>query len=390
MPGREDDDGNSEPNQIVCRGLLKSARGGRGRRTKPRRDSLSGPHDPKSTSLDSVQLDSPIHKGLEQLHYITMAVTVEERLRQMRAARMAAIASSYPATSSALKITKRRAASSATATAPEKRRKDSKSPRKSRSTSTPSTGRRKSSTPSGAAVLARPVERTPAPHAGVPALPRTYLDFSHFLRTMEPEARKGALAAIQDAGVDGEERWRGQHYDPLYATESCKLAFLLQTQVRWEEKKTEAHGERKTKARVEESEMREHPCYRCYTLQPKGAFEVKPHHILISPRGGLSMHAHDKDLPAIRQGERLLRQFCIECGVRDGLYPNRSLIYSMAGDRWWVCECRQLHWASPDEPPVECRRCLGTSGFRSPVPEAEFSVSSGGFSPQDVGNPSPV
>ncbi|KAK2061432.1 hypothetical protein LY76DRAFT_367139 [Colletotrichum caudatum] len=307
-----------------------------------------------------------------------MAVTVEERSRQMQATRMAAVASSYPAASSVTAGTKRRAASSATATTLDKRRKGSKSPRKSRSTSTPSVRRRKSSTPSGAAAAAAAaslvplVRRTPgAPYAGVPTLPRTYLDFSHFLRTIRSDVRDKSLKAIQDAGVHGEERWRAQHYDPLYATESCKLAFLIQVEKQWGENPKTSWGE--------DSEVQEHACYRCYTLQPKAAFEEKPHHVLVSPHGLRFVHADTKDPIAVRRGESLLRRFCIECGVRDGLYPNTELVTSMTNDKWWLCECRRLHWKSPDAPHVECRRCLGKSGYR-PLEMAAY-VSPGGLFP---------
>ncbi|EFQ31900.1 hypothetical protein CGRA01v4_13067 [Colletotrichum graminicola] len=297
-----------------------------------------------------------------------MAVTVEERFRQMQATRMPAFASSYPAAWSVTTAAKRRAASSATITTLAKRRKDSTPPRKSRSTSTPSTRGRKASTPSSVATLALPVERTlGAPYTVVPTLPRTYLNFSHFFRTMGFEIRDKSLRAIENAGVYGEERWRAHHYDPLYATESCKLAFLIQV---------EALCGR------EESEGQEHACYRCYTLKPKGAFEDKPHHIIVSPHGRLTKHAYtDKDLPVIRRGESLLRRFCIECGVRDGIYPSTELVFSMTGDKWWVCECRHLHWISPPESYVECRRCLAKSGFRQMALEDGTSVSPGGFSP---------
>ncbi|KAK1996479.1 hypothetical protein LX36DRAFT_111800 [Colletotrichum falcatum] len=306
-----------------------------------------------------------------------MAVTVEERLKEVQAARVAAVASSYPAASSAATVGKRRAASSATVTTLGKRRKDSKSPRKSRSTSTLSMGRRKSSTPSGVSFLGPPVDRTRgAPYAGVPTLSRTYLDFSDFFRTMDPRMRNEALEAIKTTNgnrVHGEERWRAQHYDPLYATESCKLAFLIQVELQ--------RGERPGNTGGEELELREHACYRCYTLQPEAAFEDKPHHILVSPHGGLSMHDGTKDLPVIRRGETLLRRFCIQCGVRDGLYPNMSRATSMTGDTWWVCECRHLHWVPPYESYVECRRCLRKNPLRNFAPESPPSVSSGGFSP---------
>ncbi|KAK1585266.1 uncharacterized protein LY79DRAFT_274982 [Colletotrichum navitas] len=297
-----------------------------------------------------------------------MAVTVEERFRRMQATRMPANTSSYPAAWSVTTAAKRRAASSATITTLAKRRKDSTPPPKSRSTSTPSTRSRQASTPSDVATLALPVERTPGvPYAGVRTLPRTYLNFSHFFRTIGFEIRDKSLKAIENAGVNGEERWRAQHYDPQYATESCKLAFLIQVEIQ---------------CGREESEGQQHACYRCYTLKPKGAFEDKPHHIIVSPHGGLSMYAYTtQDLPVIRQGESILRRFCIECGVRDGLYPSTELVHSMTGDRWWVCECRHLHWISPPESYVRCRRCLAKSGFRSLVLEDGTSVSSGGFSP---------
>ncbi|KAK2034008.1 hypothetical protein LX32DRAFT_5557 [Colletotrichum zoysiae] len=302
-----------------------------------------------------------------------MAVTVEERFRQVQATRMAAVASSYPAASSATAGTKRRAASSAAATTLEKRRKGSNPPRKSRSTSTPSVRRRKSSTPSSAAAsLAPHVGRTPgAPYVGVPTLPRTYLDFSHFLWTMGPKIRDECLEDIKEAGVHGEERWRAQHYDPLYATESCKLAFLIQVEKRWGEEQRTSGGD--------DSEVEEHACYRCYTLQPKAAFEEKPHHVLVSPHGVRFIHVDTKDPIVARRGESLLRRFCIECGVRDGLYPDTELVTSMTDEKWWLCQCRRLHWISPNEPQVECRRCKGKSGYR-PLDITSYG-SSGGFFP---------
>ncbi|KZL66193.1 hypothetical protein CI238_09972 [Colletotrichum incanum] len=314
-----------------------------------------------------------------------MAVTVEERFDRLQGALMAASAaaaaaiSDSSAASNAPFTTKRRAASSP-ATGFAKRRKSSDASLKSRNASNPSLRRCKSSSP---IIPALPVQITPdAPYTGAPTLTRTYHDFSHFLRVMNPGVRQTAFEEIKDTRLSGEERWRNQHYNPLYATEACKIAFLIQAESpRHAKSRQDALGEGKNKSKIEEPEMREYACYRCYTLQPKAAFEDKPPPIVVSSCGRLSMHDGARDLPVMRQGERLLRRYCIECGIKDGLYPDRALITSKTGDKWWVCECRHLHWVPPNEPYIECRRCLGKSGFRALAPGPAGSLSAGRPSP---------
>ncbi|GJC84408.1 hypothetical protein ColLi_07246 [Colletotrichum liriopes] len=157
-----------------------------------------------------------------------MAVTAEERFNRMQAARMAASTAAAAAASNAPSATKRRATSS-TITAPAKRRKSSNNSMNIRSTSSPPR-RCKSSSP---IIPALPVQRTPgAPYTGVPARTRTYHDFPHFLRAMSPDARQSALKSIKDTRLDGEERWRDQRYNPIYATEACKIAFLIQAELK--------------------------------------------------------------------------------------------------------------------------------------------------------------
>ncbi|GKT65080.1 hypothetical protein ColTof3_12419 [Colletotrichum tofieldiae] len=200
---------------------------------------------------------------------------------------------------------------------------------------------------------------------------------------MSPDARQSVFESIKDTRLDGEERWRDQRYNPIYATEACKIAFLIQAELKDpDDSRQDGLEGGKKKSKVEEPEMREYACYRCYTLQPKAAFEDKPPPIVVSSCGRLNMHDGARDLPAIRQqGGRLLRRYCIECGIKDGLYPNRALITSMSGDKWWVCECRHLHWVPPNEPYIECRRCLVKSGFRALAPGRASVVSADSASP---------
>ncbi|GJD04888.1 hypothetical protein ColKHC_13713 [Colletotrichum higginsianum] len=282
--------------------------------------------------------------------------------------------------------TKRRAASStsttATTTTPAKRRKSSKTSPKRGSTSAPSPRRRKSASP---LIPALPAAQKIPSMLPVRALSqaRTYHDFSHFFWAMNAETRGRILQEIREPDVTDESWWRDHHYHPLYATKAFKTTFLVLAERGCGEKLDQVtaadamnEGEprhSKTNSSADEAEdprASQYGCYRCYTLQPEAAFEAKPPSVILHPCGRLTIHDNKQDLPVFRKGERLLRRYCIECGVRDGLYPDKALVTSMTDQRWWVCECRRTHLVSPSDFDIECRRCLGKSGFRPPDNES--------------------
>ncbi|KAK2022490.1 hypothetical protein LX32DRAFT_710141 [Colletotrichum zoysiae] len=171
----------------------------------------------------------------------------------------------------------------------------------------------------------------------------THKDFSHFFFSMAIEARNRLIAEI-DNNLHGKREWEEKSYDPLCANELCKTAFLIL---------------------VERSgPMNRYGCYRCYTLQPEAAFDIMPPHIVIHPCRRLTVQEWKKDLLSMHNGEQRLRRSCIECGVRDGLYSDNSLVESMTNKTCWVCKCRLIHWVSPNVPYTKFRRCLGKSPIR--------------------------
>ncbi|TQN64966.1 hypothetical protein CSHISOI_10457 [Colletotrichum shisoi] len=265
--------------------------------------------------------------------------------------------------------TKRRAASSTstTATTPAKRRKSSKTSSKRGSTS--------ASPLIPALPAAQKIPSTPPVRAL--SLARTYHDFSHFFWAMNAEARGRIIKEIREPEVTDERWWRDYHFHPLYATQAFKTAFLVLAERNCGEKPDQAttaggmnEGEPRhdrTSSSADEAEdprASQYGCYRCYTLQPEAAFEAKPPSLVLHPCGRLTIHDNRQDLPVFRKGERLLRRYCIECGVRDGLYPDQALVTSMTDQRWWVCECRRTHLVPPSDLDIECRRCLGRNGYR--------------------------
>ncbi|KAJ0153275.1 hypothetical protein CTA2_139 [Colletotrichum tanaceti] len=318
-----------------------------------------------------------------------MAVTAEERLARMQGAWKFPSTPSVTSVASTVPMaTKRRAASSSSTTTtttntPAKRRKSSKTSSKRGSTSVPSPRRRKSASPLVPTLPA--AQRIPSmlPVRAL-TLARTYRDFSHFFRAMDADARDRILQELRNQpAMEDEMWWRDHHYDPLYATKACKTAFLILAEKGFGEKPNQgaaaaadgtSEGEpRQTRtnagaaaAESEDPRATQYGCYRCYTLQPEAAFEAKPPSVILHPCGRLTMHDNKQDLPVFRRGERLLRRYCIECGVRDGLYPDKALVTSMTDQRWWVCECRRTHLVSPSDLYVECRRCRGRPALRSP------------------------
>ncbi|WQF87780.1 hypothetical protein CDEST_12794 [Colletotrichum destructivum] len=316
-----------------------------------------------------------------------MAVTAEERLARIQGAWKAPSTPSVTSVASTVPMaTKRRAASSTstttTAITPAKRRKSSKTSSKRGSTSAPSPRRRKSTSPLIPALPAAQKIPSMLPVRAL-TLTRTYHDFSHFFCAMNADARGSILQEIRETGMTDERWWRDHYYSPLYATKVCKTAFLVLAERGCGEKPNQVtaadgmnEGEprhNKTNSSADEAEdprASQYGCYRCYTLQPEAAFEAKPPSFILHSGGRLTIHDNKQDLPVFRKGERLLRRYCIECGVRDGLYPDKALVTSMTDQRWWVCECRRTHLVPPSDLDIECRRCLGRSGFRPPDHES--------------------
>ncbi|WQF76993.1 hypothetical protein CDEST_02007 [Colletotrichum destructivum] len=309
-----------------------------------------------------------------------MAVTFEPLVRMPRTCKIsptAAFASAPPDTSTAstlLATTKRRAASSpATSAKPAKRCKSSNPSSKPDSASTP-LGRHDSS--SSAVPVLPAQELSTVRHVGVSTLAREYCDFSHFFWAMDPGKRYAIIAEIRDDGLDGRGCWSDLRYYPLYANNTCKTTFLLLAEKYLDQKSNQKAmaDDKQEKDTMQDNTntgegqkppMSQYGCYRCYTLQPEAAFEAMPPHVVVSPCGRLTMHEGKNDLPAFQEGQYLLRRYCIECGVRDGLYPDNALVESMTNQKWWVCKCRRIHWVAPNESFVECGFCLGKSAFRS-------------------------
>ncbi|KAK1676548.1 hypothetical protein BDP55DRAFT_106076 [Colletotrichum godetiae] len=221
-------------------------------------------------------------------------------------------------------------------------------------------------------------------------LPRPYHDFYHFFQAMCPALRTRILGQVDWDSLHGGQHWRSQGYQPWNASDSCKTAFIIHAEGKstkvcgWPEKE-ESKGRREsrknftTMEKSQESGTTASPkgygCYRCHTIKPEAAFEKLPDYFVVSSAGcivGRYAGKADGDkeqsrLPTLRSGEGLLRRFCIECGVRDGLYEKRKLITSLTEERWSVCDCRRLHWVPSNASYIECEHCLVKSAFRPPV-----------------------
>ncbi|EXF78901.1 hypothetical protein CFIO01_06690 [Colletotrichum fioriniae PJ7] len=223
-------------------------------------------------------------------------------------------------------------------------------------------------------------------------LPRPYHDFSHFFQDMCPSLRNRILDQVDWDSLHGGPYWRTQGYQPWYASDSCKTAFIIHAEGKfpkicgWPEKEeSKGKGDSRKSSTTREKSMeagsntaaslKGYGCYRCHTIKPEAAFEKLPDYFVVSSEGcivGRYAGKADGDkeqsrLPTLQNGEGLLRRFCIECGVRDGLYEKRKLITSLTEERWSVCDCRRLHWVPSNESYIECEHCLVKSAFRPPV-----------------------
>ncbi|WQF76962.1 hypothetical protein CDEST_01976 [Colletotrichum destructivum] len=324
-----------------------------------------------------------------------MAVTFEPWVRMPRTCKIpstGALASASPDTSTASTVpatANRVAGSSGIITEnPAKRRKSSNDFLKLGSASTP-LGRHESSRSTVPAFSAQKLPNVP--DVALATLARKNYKFLHFFWAMDPDKRDAIIAEIGD-GVDGETWWRVNHYHPLYASEPCKIAFLIIAEKYLDQKSIQKaiadykHEKNKTnKGEGQRPPMSQYGCYRCYTLQPEAAFEANPPHVVVFPCGRLTMYKGENDLPAFQGGAHLLRRYCIECGVRDGLYLDNVLVESMTNQKWWVCKCRRIHWVSPSKSYVECEGCLRKSAFRSVKEEVTVLFPSWGVPLMELG-----
>ncbi|OHE99844.1 hypothetical protein CORC01_04745 [Colletotrichum orchidophilum] len=270
------------------------------------------------------------------------------------------------------------------------RRRTSTSPIRSHTSSPVLSSTTSESSPSTPVVAFSALQRS--------TLPRPYRDFSHFFQAMCPALRNRILGQVDWASLHGGPYWRSQCYQPWHASDSCKTAFIIHAEGNFpkacgrpaereeeEEGRSKGDGKKNPLATGKPSEAtcanstsssKGYGCYRCHTVKPEAAFEKLPDYFVVSSSGCIvgryAGKAADGDkeqsrLPTLRSGEGLLRRFCIECGVRDGLYEKRKLITSLTEERWSICDCRRLHWVPSNESYIECEHCLVKSAFRPPV-----------------------
>lgn len=95
-------------------------------------------------------------------------------------------------------------------------------------------------------------------------------------------------------------------------------------------------------------------CYICFRVRSPDNFDMlQPQHAYIDNRGCI-VQGRDPDIHTDRK--IMLRRFCIDCGVREGIHVPFDCLVTRTGKDLWVCRCSKV-WAKPS-----CLRCPDCKG----------------------------
>ena len=95
-------------------------------------------------------------------------------------------------------------------------------------------------------------------------------------------------------------------------------------------------------------------CYICFRVRSPDKFDMlQPQSTYIDTRGCV---VSDRDPDPRTDRQIMLRRFCIECGVREGLHVPFDCLTTRTGKDLWVCKCRKV-WSKPG-----CLRCPDCRG----------------------------
>ena len=95
-------------------------------------------------------------------------------------------------------------------------------------------------------------------------------------------------------------------------------------------------------------------CYICFRVRSPEHFDMLQPQAAFVDSAGRLVHGREPDARIDRQ--IMLRRFCIDCGVSEGLHAPFDCLTTRTGKDLWVCNCSQI-WSKPG-----CLRCPDCRG----------------------------
>lgn len=103
-------------------------------------------------------------------------------------------------------------------------------------------------------------------------------------------------------------------------------------------------------------------CYICYKIRGPDYFDwLQPQSVFVDEA---SQIVRDRPPRRGRDREIMLRRFCIECGIKEGLHGPMDCLTTRTGRELWVCHCRQV-WEKPNY--LRCPQCSGDCPLRPKI-----------------------
>ncbi|GAO16695.1 uncharacterized protein UV8b_07950 [Ustilaginoidea virens] len=100
-------------------------------------------------------------------------------------------------------------------------------------------------------------------------------------------------------------------------------------------------------------------CYICFRVRSPDKFDMlQPQSAWVNARG---LVVKDRQPDARTDRQVMLRRFCIECGVSEGLYAPFDCLTTRTGRDLWICRCRRV-WSKPSC--LRCPSCRGNCPLR--------------------------
>jgi hypothetical protein len=100
-------------------------------------------------------------------------------------------------------------------------------------------------------------------------------------------------------------------------------------------------------------------CYICFRVRSPDHFDMfQPASIFVDKAGQIVRGRQPR--PGMDR-EVMLRRFCIDCGVRDGIHAPFDCLVTRTGRDLWVCKCRKI-WSKPEY--LRCPDCKGDCPLR--------------------------
>lgn len=100
-------------------------------------------------------------------------------------------------------------------------------------------------------------------------------------------------------------------------------------------------------------------CYICFRVRSPENFDMlQPQSAFLDLRGCI---VQDREPDPRIDVKVMLRRFCIECGVKEGIHASFDCLTTRTGKDLWICNCRKV-WSKPGY--LRCPDCRGDCPLR--------------------------